>query len=71
VAFNYWTRDFVIVKEGEELCPECNGYGIEVGSILNIKDHKKICFKCSGHGKVDWIEKAVGIKDLAIGAIEF
>ena len=69
MAFNYWTREIVILKEGEEICRLCNGYGVVPSSVL--KNRKTLCEQCKGHGKVDWVERAVGKKDVAIGSIVF
>lgn len=69
MTFNYWTREFLELEDGEEVCSECQGYGMVMTSLA-YKDHK-MCVKCFGHGKFDWIEKAVGKKDIAIGVIEF
>jgi len=71
VAYNYWIREVVELKDGEGICPVCHGYGVgELTGILN-EEHRCVCLKCLGHGKIDWIEKAVGKKDLAVGVIEF
>ncbi len=69
MILNYWTREFLNLTDGEEICTECRGYGMIMTSLLH-EDHK-MCHKCWGHGKLDWIEKAVGKKVMAIGAIEF
>lgn len=43
------------LNEGEELCPVCEGEGFfTVGW----------CTKCQGKGKLDWVEKIVGVKPL-------
>ena len=41
----------IVLSEGEEICPKCNGEG--------TVDNYWVCNKCSGNGKVDWISKAV------------
>ncbi len=69
MIFNYWTRDFLVVKEGEEICSDCKGHGVEISSLL--KNGKVLCVNCYGHGVLDWVEKAVGKKSLAISTIEF
>jgi hypothetical protein len=66
MIFNYWTREFLEIKEGEEICSECEGYG----TLLPFRKANTVCLKCFGHGKLDWIEKVTGKKDLAIGVIE-
>jgi DnaJ-class molecular chaperone len=68
MIFNYWTREFLDLKDGEEICTECSGYGMVMRAVL-FENHK-MCPKCWGHGKFDWIEKAVGKTVMAIGAIE-
>ena len=46
------------LKEGEILCPKCNGAGgIESGSL---RDAAKTCNRCFGVGKLDWIEACMG-----------
>ena len=55
---NIWKREcFVIVKDTEELCPDCNGHGASF-----IHAHYKqgnfdirMCMMCKGMGKIDWI----------------
>ena len=69
MAYNYWTREIVTLKEGEDLCSECKGYGMVMEAVLFEKH--QACIKCGGHGKLDWVEKAVGNKTLAVGVIEF
>jgi len=45
------------LKEGEVICPECNGTGGE-GSWW--------CMHCHGTGKLDWVESIVGKKIIPI-----
>ena len=58
---------------GEVVCPECKGignFGYEVdvqevnmkGITYKIPGPKtnKICYKCQGTGKLDWVEAVVG-----------
>jgi len=33
LAFNYWLNESIVTLEGEELCPKCEGKG--VNNILN------------------------------------
>lgn len=49
---------------GEEICPNCKGTG------KNRKDETEftfsfICFRCRGAGKVDWITRAMGQRELS------
>ena len=47
------------LKEGEIICPKCNGTGgIDDGCL--DEDLIKTCTKCLGDGKLDWIEAAMG-----------
>lgn len=47
--------DNITLEEGEELCDICNGVGrFPVGR----------CWKCQGKGKLDWVEKVVGVKPI-------
>jgi hypothetical protein len=48
---------------GEEICPKCKGTG------NNRRDEPEftfsfICFKCRGTGKVDWVTRAMGQREL-------
>lgn len=55
-----------IVKEYEEECPTCKGYGkIIVGATCARGYHQEItdwCPECEGSGKIDWIDKIKKIK---------
>lgn len=46
------------LKEGEVICPKCNGEG----KIYGVDYSYKMCSKCWGVGKLDWIELAMGRK---------
>ena len=47
------------LKEGEIICPKCNGTGgIDDGCL--DEELIKTCGKCYGNGKLDWIEAAMG-----------
>ena len=49
------------LKEGETICPECNGKGeYPVVNEKGIIRGYNICEKCLGHGKLDWVEVIVG-----------
>jgi hypothetical protein len=53
------------LKEGEVVCPECNGSGGQINYIGDPRDLKvvsKVCLKCLGEGKLDWVELVVGKK---------
>lgn len=64
MVYNKALQKYVVINEGEELCPECNGKGQipcinhETKTIKNILR----CHNCQGKGKLDWIEKVVGVK---------
>lgn len=47
------------LKEGEIICPKCNGTGGIDDGYLD-EDLIKTCGKCYGDGKLDWIELAMG-----------
>ena len=48
------------LKEGETICPVCNGSGENnPGKRLGMT---MACRKCQGHGKLDWVEMVVGVK---------
>jgi len=49
----------VIINEGEERCPICNG---EKGNVLRSAINKfgwVMCNRCNGTGKIDWVRKAM------------
>lgn len=50
---------------GEIVCDKCNGWG----NLYSKGDERHIirCNKCWGVGKLDWIEKAVGKKEVVFG----
>lgn len=53
------------LKEGEMVCPECNGMGyIDKIPSDNFHVFKERCPKCLGAGKLDWIENVVGKKEM-------
>ncbi len=47
---------------GEEICPDCGGKGGStlVNSYTNA--FFKYCSLCEGRGKIDWIQKAMGVQ---------
>lgn len=51
---------------GEIICDKCNGWG----NLYSEEDERHIirCNKCWGCGKLDWIEKAVGKKEIFHGS---
>jgi DnaJ-class molecular chaperone len=51
------------LKEGELICPKCDGLGF-TNKIQKDKIglFKYTCPKCKGRGKLDWIENVVGKK---------
>ena len=50
------------LKEGEEACPVCKGKGYTCDKDDKY-DNTRTCWKCWGHGKLDWIELVVGKRD--------
>jgi len=51
------------LKEGEIICPKCKGKGTYC--FKGVYSNKRICEKCFGSGKLDWVEIIVGKKDLS------
>lgn len=49
------------LKEGEYICPDCGGTGINNQSKVH-KSMASSCFTCWGSGKLDWIEMIRGKK---------
>ncbi|MCK5615197.1 hypothetical protein KAR91_75740 [Candidatus Pacearchaeota archaeon] len=58
---NKWT-----IKEGEIICPECNGVGYNEynQTSASIDPYKppgrRRCEKCQSTGKLDWVEMILG-----------
>ncbi len=50
---------------GEVVCDKCNGWGNLYSE--EVERHIIRCNKCWGIGKLDWIEKAVGKKEIFSG----
>jgi hypothetical protein len=54
------------LKEGEIICPVCNGKGYVCDKDENNCEDQKDCFvcpscrKCGGTGKLDWLETIFG-----------
>lgn len=48
---------------GEVICPVCNGCG-KMPSLYESDKIAIMCKKCQGLGKLDWCEKAVGVKPI-------
>jgi hypothetical protein len=54
----------VILNDGEQLCPQCNG--AKVVRAYNSFERRSInvlCGACLGKGKLDWLEMVTGPKD--------
>jgi len=49
------------LNEGEMICNKCEGMGT-LPSEQDPNTMAKICKKCFGHGKVDWLENILGKK---------
>ncbi len=49
------------LKLGEEICPDCSGQGGQ--TEFDFQDHAffQYCGRCEGRGKLDWIQKVMGI----------
>lgn len=53
-------KNFTLIEleEGEKHCKKCKGYGIDI--YFFITNNKiKICRKCNGEGKTDWISDLI------------
>ncbi len=48
------------LKEGEVICPECRGKG----KMCGVNYSYRICTKCRGARKLDWIEVCMGTRQL-------
>jgi len=54
------------LEEGEVICPQCEGTGKPNNNKFeNFYLVPKVCDKCHGSGKLDWIENIVGKKEPA------
>jgi len=51
------------LSEGEVLCDVCNGNGYVPHDLFG----KIFCKKCQGCGKLDWVERIVGKKEIYLG----
>jgi len=58
-AFNSEGKRFIL-RDGEEICSECNGDGIVMGDY----PYSDTCPKCNGVGITDWITNVVGVKSI-------
>ncbi len=49
-------------SKGEVICPKCNGerFFITENLMAEYKVDVKLCDRCHGDGKLDWVENAVG-----------
>ena len=66
--FNYWLHEAIEISEGEEVCPDCEGKGMK--NVLKDRpaqfSSRRICQKCNGDGKLDWIEMVMGKPPLSV-----
>ena len=53
----YQQRIINNLEEGEIICSECNGTGVNRHGTFEY-----VCSKCQGDGKLDWVENVVGKK---------
>jgi len=60
--YNGWYNKEIELYEGEEVCAECDGVGMELIFEDDPRYYigRKMCNKCLGDGKFDWIEKIMG-----------
>jgi hypothetical protein len=47
-----------MLEEGEILCPKCGGKGSL--DVPGEPDLRKICHRCDGNGKMDWVSAVMG-----------
>ena len=64
--YNKLKKAFTEIGEGEKFCDLCHGEGMVKSKRSYTGDVKKgsllVCKNCLGHGKLDWVECAVGKK---------
>lgn len=54
----------VILEDGEQLCPQCNGNRTVIAyNRFQGKQVKVMCGACLGKGKMDWLEIVTGVKN--------
>ena len=60
--YNGWCNKEIELYEGEEVCVECDGVGMKLIFEDDLWSYigRKMCNKCLGDGKFDWIEKIMG-----------
>lgn len=54
------------LKEGEVLCPECEGSGSHPKDLEKESMYFNRCMRCLGEGKLDWVEAAMQKREPAI-----
>ena len=63
-VYNHVRRTYIDekdCKEGELICPKCDGGGSWPKKFAKLEDPSFLrCHKCQGIGIIDWIEKVVG-----------
>lgn len=56
------------ITKGEVICDKCSGGGYDKNEYINMKQYgtiphpQKVCGKCKGEGKLDWVENLIGKK---------
>jgi len=64
--YNKFKKCYTELKEGEEFCKTCHGEGMVKPKRTYTEDIKKggllVCNNCLGHGKLDWVENVIGVK---------
>lgn len=60
--YNEAMRSYIDLKEGEHWCPSCKGKGSHPPQPLGQYEVAAQCKKCNGAGKLDWLERVMGVK---------
>jgi DnaJ-class molecular chaperone len=60
--YNWFKRTLIFLKDGEQFCDKCGGWGVVSRTNPNKKVTRLTCSKCLGEGKLDWVEKVTGKK---------
>ncbi len=59
-VFNpYKNKEEIETFPGEEICPNCHGLGLRNAIFPSFPLR---CRVCRGEGKIDWIQKAMGVE---------
>ena len=59
--YNKKYKTYIHLNEGENFCPNCKGCGLDISIDYYRGFIVLTCSTCLGKGKIDWVEKVVGV----------